>query len=126
MTKTENNCIRNCANVNLINRGIEGMEKHTAQIKRTSEVLNLLGNATRLKILYLIKTEKKVCVCDMSDILGISVSAISQQLKKLKDGNLLTSEKTGQTIFYQLHSEIEEILHPIFELFNEKTIAKVG
>jgi len=95
MKKTEENCIRGCANVNLINRGIEEVNNLTSQIELTAKILNLIGNETRLKILLLIKKEKKVCVCDLSDILGISISAVSQQLRKLKDTHLLKSEKEG-------------------------------
>ena len=126
MKKTEDNCIRGCANVNLINRGIEGIRNFNSQIKCTAKILNLAGNETRLKILYLIKTEKKVCVCDMSDILGISVSAISQQLRKLKDGRLLKSEKEGQTIFYRFHPELEEILEHVFAIFDKEELRKVA
>lgn len=126
MKKTEENCIRGCANVNLINRSISKVNELSEQVELTAKILNLAGNETRLKILYLIKTEKKVCVCDLSDILGISVSAISQQLRKLKDGNLLKSEKEGQTIYYHIHPSSSETLKHIFEIFNHKIIKKVA
>lgn len=126
MTKTEENCIRGCANVNLINRGINEMEEFAQQVELTAKILNLAGNETRLKILYLIKKEKKVCVCDLSDILEISVSAISQQLRKLKDGNLLRSEKEGQTIYYYISPTSEETVAHIFEIFNHKLIKKAA
>jgi len=126
MKKTEDNCIRGCANVNLINRGIEDLKTFNEQIECAAKILNLVGNETRLKILYLIKTEIKVCVCDISDILGISVSAISQQLRKLKDGRLLNSEKIGQTIFYHLHPELEEVMDHVFMIFHKEEIKKVA
>lgn len=59
MKKTEENCIRGCANVNLINRGIEEVNNLTSQIELTAKILNLIGNETRLKILLLIKKRKK-------------------------------------------------------------------
>ena len=126
MEKTEETCIRGCANVNLINRGIQEVKGLSEQIELTAKILNLAGNETRLKILYLIKTEEKVCVCDLSDILGISVSAISQQLRKLKDRDILKSEKKGQTIYYHIHPSSEEILEHIFEIFNHKSIKTVA
>lgn len=126
MKKTEENCIRGCANVNLINKGISEINELSEQVELTAKILSLAGNETRLKILYLIKTEKKVCVCDLSDILGISVSAISQQLRKLKDGNLLKSTKEGQTIYYHIYPVAEEMLAHIFEIFNHKIIKKVA
>ena len=126
MKKTEENCIRGCANVNLINRGIKEVNELSGEIEKAAQVLNLVGNETRLKILLLIKNEQKVCVCDLSDILGISISAVSQQLRKLKDTHLLKSEKEGQTIYYHIHPESQEILQHIFEIFNHKSIKKVA
>ena len=126
MKKTEENCIRGCANITLINRGINGLEKLDAKLEATAHILNLAGNTTRLKILYLIRTEKRICVCDMSDILGLSVSAISQQLRKLKDGFLLRSKKEGQTIFYHIHPQFESILDHVFAIFNTEEIKKIA
>lgn len=126
MKKTEENCIRGCANVDLINRGISHIERLTDKLSATSKILSLTGNETRLKILYLIKSEEKICVCDISDILGISVSAISQQLRKLKDGHLLQSNKEGQTIYYNLHPELEGVLELVFNIFDKEEIKKVA
>lgn len=122
--KTEQNCIRGCANVNLINRGIEKLEEISNEINQASQIMNLAGNDTRLKILYLVMTEDKICVCDLSDILGISISAISQQLRKLKESNLLRSEKIGQTIYYHINSDSIEIINHIFILLNKSMILK--
>lgn len=124
--KTEENCIRGCANVNLINRGINKLEEISKDISRTSQILNLAGNETRLKILFLVKTESKVCVCDLSDVLGISISAISQQLRKLKDSHLLRSEKVGQTIYYHINTEAADIIEHIFRLLNTSILKKTA
>lgn len=126
MEKTIENCIRECANVTLINRGIKTINNYGDMIDKASKILSLAGNPTRLKILILIKTEKKICVCDLSDILGISISAISQQLRRLKDNKLLKSNKEGQTIYYHIHPDAEKILDHIFEIFNHKSIKKVA
>jgi len=111
MEKTENTCIRGCANVDMINRGINQLAMLLPQFNDMSKLFNLLGNDTRLKILYLIKNEKDICVCDLSDILNLSVSAISQQLSKLKNGGILESKKQGQTIFYSISKNFDPILN---------------
>jgi len=113
--KTEFNCIRGDADIDLINRSILEISAVKQQIEKTSKVLTLLGNSTRLKIVYLIKKEEKICVCDLSDILEISVSAISQQLRKLKDGGLLKSIKKGQIIYYKIEPKYEETIHFILK-----------
>jgi DNA-binding transcriptional ArsR family regulator len=126
MEKTEETCIRGCANVNLINRSIQELSELDRKIHQVSTILGLAGNETRLKILLLIKKEKKVCVCDLSDILGISISAVSQQLSKLRNGGILISSKEGQTIYYFIAPNFINTLDHIFELFNHKSIKKVA
>ncbi|WP_425291189.1 ArsR family transcriptional regulator [Spirosoma linguale] len=46
-------------------------------------MLNLAGNENRLKLIYLLKEEADLCVCDLSDILGMTIPAASQHLRKL-------------------------------------------
>jgi DNA-binding transcriptional ArsR family regulator len=89
-------------------------------------ILSLAGNEVRLKILYLLEEENELCPCDLSDILGMSVPAISQHLRKLKDGNIIEARKVGQTIFYSLRSENLKILKPFFKTIdqmNQNTIS---
>jgi len=126
MKKTEETCIRGCADVSLINRSIQELSELDRKIQQVSTILGLTGNETRLKILYLIKTEKKVCVCDLSDILGVSISAVSQQLSKLRNGGILVSSKEGQTIYYFIAPNFIKTVDHIFELFNHKSIKRVA
>ena len=61
----------------------------------------LLG-ARRLDILYLLTREPELCVCDLADILNTTVSAVSHQLRILREHELVQSRRDGQTIFYSL------------------------
>lgn len=58
-----------------------------------SNILSLAGNNVRLKILFLLSQEQALCVCDLSDILEMKVSAISQHLRKLKDRNIVITQR---------------------------------
>jgi DNA-binding transcriptional ArsR family regulator len=87
-----------------------------------ASALSLAGNEVRLKILFLLLEEGQLCPCDLSDILGMNISAISQHLRKLKDGGLIEFKKTGQTIFYSVNAEYAGILKPIFQLINNNKI----
>ncbi|MBT8298067.1 MAG: helix-turn-helix transcriptional regulator [Maribacter sp.] len=87
-----------------------------------AEVLNLAGNKVRLQILFLLQREKRLCVCDLSDILEMNVSAISQHLRKLKDRDLIYATKEAQTIFYALNKEKLATLNPILDLLNKENI----
>jgi ArsR family transcriptional regulator, lead/cadmium/zinc/bismuth-responsive transcriptional repressor len=54
------------------------------QLDEFAEFLNLVGNSTRLKIVFLLTEFKELCVCDLAQILEVTVPAVSQQLAKLK------------------------------------------
>jgi ArsR family transcriptional regulator, lead/cadmium/zinc/bismuth-responsive transcriptional repressor len=84
-------------------------------------ILALAGNEVRLKILYLLEAEKELCPCDLADILGMSIPAVSQHLRKLKDGDIVETRKEGQTIYYFLTRENLKILKPFFKHINQQT-----
>ncbi len=86
-----------------------------------SALLGLAGNEVRLKILYLLYEENELCVCDLSDILNMNVSAISQHLRKLKDGNVVDVRKEGQTYFYFVKNNYLVILESFFNIINSKS-----
>jgi DNA-binding transcriptional ArsR family regulator len=104
--------IRNCKNK------LKSTQKSFGHL---SNILALAGNEVRLKIIYLLEEERELCPCDLADILGMSVPAISQHLRKLKDGNLIVSRKEGQTIYYSLTQENLKILKPFFKHINQQT-----
>jgi DNA-binding transcriptional ArsR family regulator len=117
--KTVNTCIRTCPDVEMINSGRVLIEENLNSISAIAKTLSLTGNETRLKILYLIYKKQQVCVCDLSDMLDISISAISQQLKKLKLGGLITDNKVGKTVYYSISNENLESLVTIFIQINK-------
>ena len=84
-------------------------------------ILSLAGNSVRFNILYLLDIEGRLCVCDLSDILDISISAVSQHLRKLKDKNLITSVKEGQVIYYSNDKSRTQMLQPFFANLQEKS-----
>ncbi|MFB9865616.1 ArsR/SmtB family transcription factor [Rufibacter immobilis] len=98
------------------------MENVNETIQVLANALSLAGNEVRLKILFLLYEEQNLCVCDLSDVLNMNVSAISQHLRKLKDGNIIKSKKTGQTIFYALNPEFGKLFQPYFSLIEKNQI----
>lgn len=84
------------------------------------KVLELASNEVRLKILYLLEEEGELCPCDISDILTMSIPAISQHLRKLKDGNVIQSRREAQTIYYSLRSNHLKVLKPFFKYINQE------
>ena len=112
-----NTCIRVFADSDQINRCREDLKSKGEGFLELADVLNLAGNAVRLKILYLLKQENELCPCDLSDILGMTVPAVSQHLKKLKDARIVTTKKSGQTIFYSVEAQSQRIISSVLDLF---------
>ena len=117
-----NSCIRQQADIKQINRCKETVSELNETFDYLANGLSLVGNSVRLKILYLLFEEKRLCVCDLSDILGMNISAISQHLRKMKDRNLLDTERDAQTIFYSLTPEYSTLLNPFFEILDKNKI----
>lgn len=66
-----------------------------------ADLFKVFGDTTRIKILYVL-FESEVCVCDIATLLNMSQSAISHQLKVLKQSRLIKSRREGKTVFYSL------------------------
>lgn len=120
-----NACIRVLADVNQIKDCRKKIKSVDDSLLLLANAFNLVGNEVRIKILYLLHEEGALCPCDLSDILGISVSPISQHLRKLKDSRIVTFKKTGQTIFYSISPEYAEILKPVFKLINNNKVMEM-
>jgi len=71
------------------------------ELQDLAEFFKVFGDATRLKILYVLLCSE-MCVYDISAILGMSQSAISHQLRVLKQMDLVKNRREGKTIFYSL------------------------
>lgn len=108
-------CIRVFADKVQIANCREVLKANDKAFNQLSGLLALAGNEVRLKILFLLEEEKELCPCDLSDILGMSIPAISQHLRKLKDGDIIESRREGQTIFYTLNAEQLNLLRPLFK-----------
>ena len=69
-----------------------------------SETFNALGSNTRVKILHILSKEE-LCVCDISAILDMSISAISHQLRVLRNIKLVKYRKEGKVVYYSLDDD---------------------
>jgi DNA-binding transcriptional ArsR family regulator len=71
-------------------------------LEEAAELFALASNSTRLKILFLLDRLKELCVCDLAEMLGVTVSAVSQHLAKLRAYGLTSNRREAQTIYYRL------------------------
>jgi len=74
-----------------------------ARLPELAEFYKLLGNTTRLKILLALM-DGELCVCDVANVLGLSMAATSHQLKLLRDRGWLSKRDDGKMVYYQLDS----------------------
>ncbi len=74
---------------------------HRTELERLSECFKLFGDPTRLRILFALSAAE-LCVCDLADLLGVTKSAVSHQLKALRRDNFVTYRRAGKNVFYRL------------------------
>lgn len=109
-------CIRIFADKVQIKACKQKINTNAKAFEGLSGLLALAGNEVRLKIMFLLEEENELCPCDLSDILGMSIPAISQHLRKMKDGGVIEARRSGQTIFYSLKAEQLQLLQPFFKI----------
>ena len=69
-----------------------------------AELFKVFGDSTRIKILYAL-FETELCVCDIAELLGVSQSAVSHQLRVLKNARLVKPRRECKTVFYALSDD---------------------
>ena len=83
------------------------------------DLFKIFGDTTRIKIMYALY-EGEMCVCAISELLNMTQSAISHQLKTLKDANLVSARRDGKEIYYSLSDEhVKSIIADGFEHITE-------
>ena len=89
-----------------------------------SDLFKIFGDTTRVKILFALM-ESEMGVCCIAELLGMTQSAISHQLKTLKDANLVANRREGKTILYRLSDDhVRSIVAQGFEhLIEERNIS---
>jgi ArsR family transcriptional regulator len=85
-----------------------------------AELFKVFGDSTRIKIISVLMVSE-LCVCDIAHVLGMTQSAISHQLRILKQTRLVKYRKEGKVVFYALNDEhIEKIFMMGFSHVTEK------
>ena len=84
-----------------------------------SDLFKVFGDTTRMRILYSL-FESELCVCAIAELLGMTQSAISHQLKVLRENKLVASRREGKTIYYFLADDhVRTIIGQGFEHLTE-------
>ena len=103
----ENNNIEIC-NCTIIHEDIVNKVKERIPEEETlydlADLFKVLGDSTRIKVLCVL-FEAEMCVCDIAALLGMTQSAISHQLRVLKQARLVKYKRQGKVVYYSLDDE---------------------
>ena len=113
--KLEITCTRAEANHKQLQNCMETLDEMEGSFQKMTKLLSIAGSDVRLKILYLLNLENELCPCDLADILKMSMPAISQHIRKIKDAGIINSRRDGQTLYYSLNIDETEIFNSIFK-----------
>lgn len=93
-------CSEECVHEDLLKIVNDTMPEET-ELYDLAELFKVFGDSTRIRILFVL-FEAEVCVCDLAEVLHMTQSAISHQLRILKQNKLVNSRREGKSIFYSL------------------------
>ena len=82
-------------------RIVEQTMPEETELYDLAELFKVFGDSTRIRILFVLSSAE-VCVCDLARVLNMTQSAISHQLRILKQNKLVKSRRDGKSIFYSL------------------------
>jgi len=86
-------------------RDTKKLKKELEDYKRLAQCareFHMVGDATRLKICYLLCCHKELSVGEIADVVGVSISAVSHTLKKLHQADIVIKRREFRTVYYQL------------------------
>jgi len=99
--------IDNCSCTIIHEKVVENVRKNILDeelLYNLSELFKIFGDNTRIKILCAL-FQAEMCVCDIAAVLGMSQSAVSHQLRILKQARLVKNRKDGKVVYYSLSDE---------------------
>lgn len=77
-------------------------------LKKITKILKALADESRIRIVALLKERDVLCVCEITEIIGLSQPTISSHLKKLQDAEIITYSKDGLWVNYNLNENMEK------------------
>jgi ArsR family transcriptional regulator len=107
-----------CVHENVVHEVLQKMPEEET-LYDLAEFFKVFGDSTRIRILYALR-ETELCVCDIASLLGLTQTAVSHQLRVLKNSKLVKARRSGKTVFYSLddahiHSILDMGIHHLKE-----------
>jgi DNA-binding transcriptional ArsR family regulator len=118
MAKSEDICQVSVINEKKV-KAVKNKMLGETEFSDLSEIFKALGDPTRMKILYAL-SKNELCVCDIASVLNMSVSAVSHQLRILRNLKIVKNRKEGKIVHYSLADEhILQLIKMGYEHTNE-------
>ena len=115
----ENHCDCKPKNIELVQQVKDNMPAFD-DIMDLSDFFKIMGDSTRLQLLMSLQ-QSEMCVSDLANVLNMTKSAVSHQLKTLRVSKLINSRKEGKTVIYSLDdAHVHEVLAKSIEHIKEK------
>jgi len=86
------------------------------KLKQTTKIAKALADENRIRILCLLKNKKDLCVCEITDIIGLAQPTISSHLKLLENADLIESFKDGLWVNYNISSSLDSFSSEFIEV----------
>ncbi len=119
MTQSKTECKTHFVHQDIVDKALSTLPKEE-QLFELADFFKLFGDTTRIKILHTLLISE-MCVCDLSELLQMSQSATSHQLRTLRQANLVKYRKEGKVVFYSLKDEhVKQIIDLGIQHIREK------
>jgi len=89
---------------------VQGKALPERTVERVSRLFSAFADPTRLRILHALNVTNELCVCDLAALTDLSVSAVSHQLRLLRDRELVHARRDGRMVYYSLADECVSVL----------------
>lgn len=104
-SSSDKSCVRTLRDEQQIVRCKKLINDNQRTLTEAAGRFAVCGSPLRLSILRLLDIEEELCVCDLAEILEVSVAGASQQLRKLREAGAITSRRAGNTIYHRVSAD---------------------
>jgi DNA-binding transcriptional ArsR family regulator len=99
---------------------VQGKSLPERTVERLNRLFSALADPTRIRILNALMVTEELCVCDLAVIADLSVSAVSHQLRLLRDRDLVSARRDGRMVYYSLADDhVSTLMHAGIDHANE-------
>ena len=100
MPKNAYTCDCHAVNLHLVEQALAGMPGEEV-FSKLAEFYKMMGDSTRCKLIWSLQ-DREMCVCDLANVLSMTKSSISHQLRKMREQGVVKCRREGKEVYYSL------------------------